>query len=653
MIRGTILLLLVSAYYLSVDAQRPFVCRGEYYLTLRPESGRFNELFTVDINPNTEKVTFNAVPGFDNGFDLNAMGYRVTDNYIYIIEQTEDNTLLRISGDGRITRLRAMTELPDLRYFAAACTPDGNYLVVSASPFDLGFGSANINLVFVDLRDPSYPTRTVNLDNKRYLFFDMAFDPFTGECYGYDSNEQTLIKIDINSGSIRPVGRGGQISTSMGALFFDAFGRLYGYGRPEGSSSQNTLFEINKVTGKVTARTSGEEADRSDGCSCPYTIKLTKDVSPRETLPCGEVEYKFVIGNASAIVRDGISFRDQMPPGFEILEILRNPFGGNRVETGKSNELIIENMTVPLGIDSIIVKVRIGEDLGGIYKNQAILDNLPESLGGFTRSDDPKTLQVADSTALFVKTLEVDLAKQNYLVCPGETLTLTGDRSDAIYLWQDEVRAHSFEITKPGTYWVEARTLCEVKYDTIEVAYAPPLSVEVGPDYDIILGDSFQVDPVIVGQGPFTYNWSTTDRSETIRCPDCEATILTPFNNATYTLTVTDAAGCIASDDLKVLVDRNIYIWIANAFSPNGDGINDYFYVQGRYTYEISDFEIYSRWGDRLFHTQNIQVNHETAGWDGIAGSSPMIPGVYVYRVVLEFIDGTKRYFTGDVTLVK
>ncbi|NND06673.1 MAG: gliding motility-associated C-terminal domain-containing protein [Saprospiraceae bacterium] len=653
MIRTASIITALLMTYFMVEAQRPFVCRGEYYLTLRPEAGNFNELFTVDINPDTERVTFSEVPGFDNGFDLNAMGYRVTDNYIYIVEQTVDNALLRIGGDGSITRLRAMTELPDLRYFAAACTPDGNYLVISASPFDFGFGSANINLVFVDLRDPNYPTRIVELDNNRYLFFDMAFDPFTGDCYGYDSNERTLIKIDINNGSIRPVGRGGQISTSMGALFFDAFGRLYGYGRPEGSTSQNTLFEIDKNTGRVTARTTGEAADRSDGCSCPYTIKLTKDVFPRETLPCGEVNYKFVIGNASAIVRDGITFRDIMPEGFEIVEIVRNPFGGDLIETGRPNELILENISVPLGIDSIIVKVRIGPELAGIYKNQAILDNLPESLGGYTKSDDPRTLRVADSTALFVRALEVDLDRQNYLVCPGETLTLRGDRQDASYLWQDQFTGQAFEVTRPGTYWVEARTLCEVKYDTIVVEYAPPLSVEVGGNYDIILGDSIEVSPIIEGQGPFTYTWSTTDDAETIHCPSCAESSFTPFNNAIYTLSVADAAGCIASDDFEVMVDRNVYIWIPNAFSPNGDGHNDFFYVQGRYPYQIASFEIYNRWGNRLFATEDILVNDETAGWDGLAGSESMIPAVYVYKVVLTFVDGSTRHFTGDVTLVR
>ncbi len=655
MIRNLLVLIICCCFMQVAIGQRPFVCRGEYYLTLRPSNppGEFNSLYTVNIDPNTQRVTFREVPGFDDTYHLNAMGYRVTDNYIYIVEQDERNSLLRIDGNGQITRLREMTELPNLRYYAAACTADGKYLVLSASPSSFGFGTVNINLVFIDLEDPSYPTRIMELDNNRYLFFDMAFDPFTGICYGYDSNERTLVRIDINSGEVEPVGRAGQISTAMGALFFDSFGNLYGYGSAIGNDDQNTLFSIDKNSGEVNIRTRGEPADRSDGCACPYTLQLTKDVYPRETIPCGEVYYTFVVGNASAVVRDGLTFRDVMPEDFEILEIVRNPYGGDVIDTGKDNELLIRNMDIPLGVDSIIVKVRVGENSSGIYKNQAMIDNLPESLGGSTISDDPTTIPVGDSTTLYVLPLTVNYSSRNYLICEGESVTLRGERPDVTYLWQDEFETDEFVITEPGTYWVEARSLCEIVYDTIEVQQAPPLSVEVGMDHSIRLGDSFDIDPFIEGAGPFQYQWFTSNAEETIECANCPSTTVTPFNDGTYTLQVRDGAGCIESDTFQVEVDRSVHIWIPNAFTPNFDGVNDYFYVLGRYPYHISNFEIYDRWGQRLFHNQDILVNDEFAGWNGFAGGEPLMPGVYVYRAELSFVDGTKKQYVGDVTLVK
>ncbi|MCB0689511.1 MAG: hypothetical protein KDC53_23390, partial [Saprospiraceae bacterium] len=170
-------------------AQKPFVCRGDYYFTLQARD--YNELFSIDIDPITQRVTFVNL-NIDVGYDLNAMGYRSTDNFIYILDQ-RDNGLIRIDADGHLTKLRVLDEIRKLRYFAGACTPDGKYLVISGAPFDFGFGSANVNLVFIDLEDPNYGTHEVNLRDNPYLFFDMVFDPLTGICYPYDFNYQTLL----------------------------------------------------------------------------------------------------------------------------------------------------------------------------------------------------------------------------------------------------------------------------------------------------------------------------------------------------------------------------------------------------------------------------------------------------------------------------
>ncbi|MBK8506381.1 MAG: gliding motility-associated C-terminal domain-containing protein [Saprospiraceae bacterium] len=639
--------LVVTNHFL--NAQRPFVCQGDYYFTL--QARQYNELFSIDIDPSSNLVTFTNL-NIEPGYDLNAMGYRSTDNFIYIIDQA-DNGLIRIDADGGLTKLRVLTELPNLRYFSGACTPDGNYLVISGSPRDFGFGSANINLVFIDLRDPAYPTRQVTLKDNPFLFFDMDFDPLTGICYAYDSNYKTLLTVDLNRGTTSPVGRAGQPCTSMGTLFFDAFGNLYGYGRPDGDNLQNTLFQINKTSGNLTVRTTGENADRSDGCSCPYTVKLEKKVLPKTAAPCSDVIYTFVIANASAIPRSGVQFYDPMPAGFEILEVLRNPFGGDIIDTGNPNELLINNLTIPLGIDSISVKVRIGENTSGLYLNQARLDGLPASLGSFTLSDDPTTLAQNDPTRLLVVPLFVDLQSQNRLVCEGDTLKLSGSQVGAEYLWQDGSGNISLNVTRPGKYWVEARTICEVAYDTIEVEFSPPLIIELGEDRKVNLGDGFNLSPDVIGLGPYSYKWTEADEISTIKCVDCATTIVTPFCDTRYRGTVTDAAGCEESDFIDVVVDRNVYIWIPNAFSPNGDGLNDYFYMAGRYEYNIEAFEIFNRWGERLFQTREIQVNDESAGWDGKTGSRILTPDVYVYRIVLSFIDGSKQYFAGDVTLIR
>jgi gliding motility-associated-like protein len=118
------------------------------------------------------------------------------------------------------------------------------------------------------------------------------------------------------------------------------------------------------------------------------------------------------------------------------------------------------------------------------------------------------------------------------------------------------------------------------------------------------------------------------------------------------TLVVTDNNGCMdtVSDTIKV---KDIYaIYIPNAFSPNGDGINDTWYPKG-----ISidpnnyDCKIFDRWGKLMFQTNNPAI-----GWDGTKSNEgdvdKVLMDVYVYRIVLKEVDGPKHEYIGRVAIL-
>ena len=90
-------------------------------------------------------------------------------------------------------------------------------------------------------------------------------------------------------------------------------------------------------------------------------------------------------------------------------------------------------------------------------------------------------------------------------------------------------------------------------------------------------------------------------------------------------------------------------IAIPNAFSPNGDGINDEFYGKGDY---VKDFEmmIFDRWGNLIFFADDINKH-----WDGIAnhGKEMAQQDVYVYTVKITDANDKKHKYTGTVTIVK
>ncbi|RMF32633.1 MAG: gliding motility-associated C-terminal domain-containing protein [Bacteroidetes bacterium] len=96
-------------------------------------------------------------------------------------------------------------------------------------------------------------------------------------------------------------------------------------------------------------------------------------------------------------------------------------------------------------------------------------------------------------------------------------------------------------------------------------------------------------------------------------------------------------------------------MYIPNAFSPDGDGINDLFYIFAREgsVREIKTFLVFSRWGETVWEYHNFQPNDPAAGWDGTHRGQLMNPAVFVYFAEIEMIDGSIRLFEGDVTLIR
>jgi gliding motility-associated-like protein len=86
---------------------------------------------------------------------------------------------------------------------------------------------------------------------------------------------------------------------------------------------------------------------------------------------------------------------------------------------------------------------------------------------------------------------------------------------------------------------------------------------------------------------------------------------------------------------------------LPNAFSPNGDGVNDAFFVRGG-PFETMELKVYNSWGEMIFETTD-----PLAGWDGTHDGKPEINGVYVYTVIAKSVDGIEHDRSGKVTLVR
>lgn len=183
------------------------------------------------------------------------------------------------------------------------------------------------------------------------------------------------------------------------------------------------------------------------------------------------------------------------------------------------------------------------------------------------------------------------------------------------------------------------------------VAEPAELEVDAGPNVVVQLGDSIQLEGNTNYNGPLTWTWET---DEFLSCNDCTDPWVFPMNTITYQVMVLDSNGCEATDDVTVTVqiDRNVFI--PNTYTPNGDGINDVWHVfGGPDVANIKVMRVYDRWGEPIFEGTDIQPNDPVFGWDGTFKGQDMNSAVFVYYVVVEFIDGYEQEYKGDVTLLR
>jgi len=103
------------------------------------------------------------------------------------------------------------------------------------------------------------------------------------------------------------------------------------------------------------------------------------------------------------------------------------------------------------------------------------------------------------------------------------------------------------------------------------------------------------------------------------------------------------------TDSIRII--RDCYLNIPNAFSPDGDGLNDYFLPRELLSSGLKSIkmEIYNRWGENIFSTTSI----EGRGWDGKYNGVLQPMSTYVYIIDAEFDNNLKKNFKGNVTLVR
>lgn len=166
----------------------------------------------------------------------------------------------------------------------------------------------------------------------------------------------------------------------------------------------------------------------------------------------------------------------------------------------------------------------------------------------------------------------------------------------------------------------------------------------------VMQGDSIQLIASNTTGTGYVYSWSPKDG---LSCPSCAETWARPDQTTRYEVTIRDSTtGCKTGSGLNVVVIP-CALALPNAFTPNGDGVNDTFRVtvnpcRGR----LRQLTIYNRWGQVVFHQKITSVSDKLLEWDGTYQGEFAHTGVYSYQLTIESTTGNVSNHTGALTLV-
>ena len=138
-----------------------------------------------------------------------------------------------------------------------------------------------------------------------------------------------------------------------------------------------------------------------------------------------------------------------------------------------------------------------------------------------------------------------------------------------------------------------------------------------------------------------------------LSCINCAQPLITPKKTTTYSVQAKNIAGCTVEKNITITVlCKNEILFIPNTFSPNGDGMNDYFYPRGK-GFTVKSLRIFSRWGNVVFEQNNFVPNNQSYGWNGKYKGNMLQPDVYVFLIEVMCDNGDIFTSKGNVTLLR
>ncbi len=397
-------------------------------------------------------------------------------------------------------------------------------------------------------------------------------------------------------------------------------------------------------------------------------------------------KYWVTVANACGTITDSINV------------IVENPL--SNINLGRDTAICAgDSILLDTQIPGVFTKWKNGSNMPSIYVKQT---------GDYW-------VQVSNSCGRWEDTIHVEvldvptfsLGNDTSICAAGGTQLLEAPANMQSYLWKDGSTASTFLATSAGKYWVTIANNCFAYTDTIILTEDFPIHIDLGPDTTLCYGESLELSANLQHQN---FKWSSSNNSvptQTITesgkywleannscgvfSDTINVTFEKPINTSTVDTTICD--GDVATFDLSdVKEDFTWYdgkkdkvrqfdkegdytislnnqcgnftrtysvnvtfcecpFFVANAFSPNGDGTNDEFKVG--HSCDLSEYsiQIFNRWGQMVYEGHDADE-----GWDGTYKGTEAAVGIYTYKISYMWyvygVDHVKEH-TGMLTLMR
>jgi gliding motility-associated-like protein len=251
-------------------------------------------------------------------------------------------------------------------------------------------------------------------------------------------------------------------------------------------------------------------------------------------------------------------------------------------------------------------------------------------------------------------------ASPNQAICPGQSVNLQATGDAVSYSWSPATGLSSATVFNPiatprvtTTYQVTGFDghACFTDTGSVTVTVYPKPAVDLGPDLVLSTGSMQPFSPVTQNGPIVLWQWSPADN---LSCTTCANPAAEVKKNITYHATVTNEYGCTAMDSVSIKTFcLGSQVFIPNAFTPDGDGVNDILMVRGKGIALVRSFKIFSRWGELVFEKKNFQPNDPAFGWDGKIRGVTGPAEVYVYTAEVVCENNLINTYKGNTTLLK